>query len=458
MKTKSVLYVLKATKRIAFWSAALTGLALSGLAQTTVAHTVGYKIEETLLGPWNLPIPVNQSDDFPTFALSSDRLHIVYASSCNVVGKSQTCIFVDGHSTLALGKVAAGSLALSPDGKRVAYAVKSGKRWALVVDGHVGVENDEVGQGSLTFSPDGKHLAYAARIGNRWREVMDGQPGEEYENVSGPVFSPDGKHVAYRAQPNRSKWTVVVDGRPGDDYDNITGPIFSPDSKHIAYVTRTNGTWKLKPTCSLVVDGHEIAEYMAISGLSFSPDGQRLVFAALQRLFSKSTEIVDDLNYEAGNVHIVNTTELGTPGYLGTQYSGLSPTASFSPDGKRIAYMAETGLGQYSVVADGMAGPGFHGVGVPVFSTDGKHMAYAAVMEPEKIKKNNLSSVNNSTIVLDGQSGARYMSILDGSLAFSPDGTLEFLALDSDNPSRGVTILLGTLSLHIIRVKYIPVP
>jgi hypothetical protein len=60
MKTKSALRLLKATKQIALWSAALTGLAVSGLAQTTVAPAQttaalpGYKIEETLLGAWDL--------------------------------------------------------------------------------------------------------------------------------------------------------------------------------------------------------------------------------------------------------------------------------------------------------------------------------------------------------------------------------------------------------------------
>jgi type IV secretory pathway protease TraF len=56
---KSVLNLLIATKWIALWSVAMTGLAVAGWSQTTLAPNTNasapvgvYKIEETLIGPW----------------------------------------------------------------------------------------------------------------------------------------------------------------------------------------------------------------------------------------------------------------------------------------------------------------------------------------------------------------------------------------------------------------------
>ena len=84
----------------------------------------------------------------------------------------------------------------------------------------------------------------------------------------------------------------------------------------------------------------------------------------------------------------------------------MKGTPVFSPDGKRVAYSARKG-GRWFVVVDGQAGPEYDGImaGTPVFSPDGKRLAYV----PEKGGK--------WLVVVDGQEGPTYD--MTGHLAFS---------------------------------------
>ena len=106
----------------------------------------------------------------------------------------------------------------------------------VVVDGQEGPQYDSFGEGTLAFSPDSKRLAYAAGKGKRCFVVVDRQEGRTYDNIGtgSPVFSPDGKHVAYGAKKGQ-KWFVVVDGKEGPQYDGIGvgSPVFNPDGKRL---------------------------------------------------------------------------------------------------------------------------------------------------------------------------------------------------------------------------------
>jgi WD40 repeat protein len=90
----------------------------------------------------------------------------------------------------------AGSVAFSPDGKRLAsgsgYHLKPGE--VQVWDAETGQEllSLKGGDGSVAFSPDGKRLTSA------WK-VWDAQTGDELLTIKGAtngVFSPDGKRLA----------------------------------------------------------------------------------------------------------------------------------------------------------------------------------------------------------------------------------------------------------------------
>jgi hypothetical protein len=89
----------------------------------------------------------------------------------------------------------------------LAYAVKTNDAVAVVVDGKVGESYDSVINGSLQISPDGTRIAYAAKRGTESFVVVDGTRSKAYRYTgwgNTPVFSPDGRYVAYIASTGNS--------------------------------------------------------------------------------------------------------------------------------------------------------------------------------------------------------------------------------------------------------------
>ena len=81
------------------------------------------------------------------------------------------------------------------------------------------------------FSPNGKRLAYAVRQGGKMRMIVDGHPDPLEEAVRYPVFSPGSRHVAYAVYENGS-WSARLDGQPlGRKFTRIIsgGPSFRDD-------------------------------------------------------------------------------------------------------------------------------------------------------------------------------------------------------------------------------------
>ena len=152
----------------------------------------------------------------------------------------------------------------SQDSKHLAYwakesdlTAKDGKAF-VVVDGQPGPRYDDIMDMTVALSPDGKRVAYCAWKGESFFPVVDGNPRPEYKSNTAPVFSPDGKRVAYRAfDENVFRWLVVVDGQPGPDaFFFPRDPVFSRDSKHVACATQER----------MVVDNRPGPEYDEIFG------------------------------------------------------------------------------------------------------------------------------------------------------------------------------------------------
>ena len=156
-----------------------------------------------------------------------------------------------------------GSLTVSPDNRRFAYAAVNNGSVAVVVDQKPGKTYE--GVADITFSPDGKRLAYAAVADGKWIAVVDGAESKPYDSIGEgtPVFSPDGARVAFVAASG-DKHALVVDGVAGKPYDTIAGSTvtFSPDGKHVAYVAGREGKWVV------VVDGTEGNPYDGFLGAS----------------------------------------------------------------------------------------------------------------------------------------------------------------------------------------------
>jgi len=501
MITKSAQKTLKSTWRIALCSLAVTVLAATGLAQTTIAPVQataspsgGYEVVEARLGRFDWENGEGNSN-FHGFLLptslpvvSADGRHVLYSyvakTGCATPG---SCLILDGQPiSLEKGVTALnGALALSAEGQHVAYAADDNGTYWMVIDGHAGPKHNDHGflalPSGLTFSPDGKRLAYTTANDDprhyKRLAVVDGESSPEYDQVLNLNFSPNSKRVAFAAKTGK-QWTVVVDGHPGASYDEVYGPIFSPDSDSVAFAAREEKKWfvvvngKAGPEYEgMVENGAGLAKLADIryGALAFSPDSKHLAYAAKRG--GKWVMVVD-----------------------GQEGEGYNQVASpvFSFDGKRVAYSAGRYLSKESgwrVVVDGQEGPLFFETFPAVFSPDGKHLAYGAkkaqwavvvdgkvISAPGELGNWALSPDGNHlayatktrqgfslagpfggggwSVFLDGKPGSEFTVIIPGTLHFGIDGALEFLAAREESHSGLGTEKHGAL----YRVKYTLTP
>lgn len=175
----------------------------------------------------------------------------------------------------------AGSLRVSPDGKRFAVVVVHGDKWTVWVDGVESPEYDAVTDNSIHFSPDSKRVAYGATRGGKGFAVVDGQefPAGLACVMGFPIFDPTGERFLYVTAQPENRASVSVDGKEGETWEALAkgGPVFSPDGKHFLYVVKDGkGT-------RAVVDGIAGPAYENIVAPAFDPSGRHHAYVALTR-------------------------------------------------------------------------------------------------------------------------------------------------------------------------------
>jgi hypothetical protein len=334
----------------------------------------------------------------------------------------------------------------SPDGKRIAYEVKSRGQGYLVVDGILG-KNYERGVNEIEywgyFSPDSQHIVYVADNTDSSCLVVDAVEGKRYDDIRGPLFSGDGKHmvfvgvvsdkgnrlvidgveqivpcdwilnvslsfdgsrIAYFARVG-NVWTPVIDGIPGkesirsSDKDEFS-VIVSPDGKHVAYSVKENSSWYV------MLDGVPGKQYNSgIDTMTFSSTG-RLAYCVGS--FSDRLVVVDGQEYANSSAG----------------WSSDSPV--FSKDGNHVVYFN----GSDMIIDDnritlkqlqtnirfGGFSRSYESV---IFSEDNTRTAWALQYSSES----GIAGENKKAwekMVVDGKVGAKYPKV--GNPSFSPDG------------------------------------
>lgn len=144
------------------------------------------------------------------------------------------------------------------------------------------------------FAPDGRRIAYASRSGENFDIYVTGVDGANVQRLTatgaderGPSFSPDGTHIAFSRGQSGDLYVAAADGsdarRIGSDSADEAEPAWSPDGESIAFVRRTPGTsareiWVVRPdgTGRRRVTSLRAASYTP----SWSPDGERLAFTS----------------------------------------------------------------------------------------------------------------------------------------------------------------------------------
>lgn len=347
----------------------------------------------------------------------------------------------------SIGNFQPGTLTVSADGRRFAYARKESKGWVVEVDGKiegtfkaVGIVHgpvgiyaqvgflDLVGIKPMVFSADSRHLAYGAKEEDSWFMVKDGEKSKPFKSVGSPVLSRDGKRLAFPAQVPGG-WCMVVDGVPGKVFDKLGPPAFSPDGRRFAYAARLNEKERI------VVDGVEGKVYESldvVSGLGawlafptmvaefpvFSADGRLAHHGKLagkwhivvegqdSEAFDKVSDIV--FSPDGKRMAFAARKPRWTVVVDGKDQRVFdeTPYVNFSPDSKRVVMVGEMG-GKQTISVDGKELGTYQAIGVPVFSPDSSRIAFA------------FKTGKQWTAVIDGAPQKAYLSV--DPPVFSPD-------------------------------------
>ncbi|HEX2972630.1 MAG TPA: hypothetical protein VHP11_09875 [Tepidisphaeraceae bacterium] len=307
------------------------------------------------------------------------------------------------HRETRLGRLPERTLpdqvSVSPDGKRIAYLASKGVKVMVVVDGKESKLYEWIVGNHIGFTADSQHVVYQIRRDDKLVMVIDNTEGPAYAAMDGWICSPQGGRVAYVAKKH-GRFVPVIDGVEGKAYDTARLGALT-EMGHVALVAGIGGK-----DC-LVVDGVEGRLFDEIQDVRMSPDGKRVAYRA-QRNADQWYMVVD-----------------GVPGKA---YPQVQPPC-LSADGRRVGYLAGSDQQQVLVV-DGQELPTAAGrpVAGPVFSPDGKRLAYVVAKEGD-----------TAAVVVDDVTGPVYDSV--SHVGFSPDG--QRVAYVAQRGSRSTVVLEG---------------
>jgi len=241
--------------------------------------------------------------------------------------------------------------------------------------------------GQIALSPDGRTVAYTVAMrdqpgrpyGQLWVVDVGTQKatrlGDDKTHASQPHWSPDGKWIAYAGSDGRQSglWVVHPDGSPATFLTQTEGsnsPLpgqgesitWAPDSKQIAYVSATPGPETAEASGDPMVFRRYLYRPTAGEGFTHYNDNRRLHLFVVDvgtkqvRQLTHGTrdehsidwspdgkEVVFVSNYEPNsdeffdyNVFAVRVADGGIRRLTASEHMEYAP--KWSPDGKRIIY------------------------------------------------------------------------------------------------------------------------
>jgi hypothetical protein len=331
------------------------------------------------------------------------------------------------------------SWTISPNRRRIAFSAKVPSGEAVFVDGIPGGTYTEIARYPLTesgvqpqiiFSADSRRVAYVAKRGQKFLVVVDNKAGQEFDNirVGAPVFSAAGQRIAYEAKRG-DKWHVVADGVEGKPFESVTALRFSFDNR-LVYEGKRGNLW------FVVSDGVETPREGYRGPARSGGQGRREVFKFHRSdkwhvvtdgaLSSPYDSLGNNVELSEDGQHVHYRAESGGKQFVvldgkdGQKYDSIEENSyKISPDGKRAAYLARDfeRLGQkYVAVVDGKESKPHDHISEPMFSPDSRRVAYvASTFKPERQR------VAHEVAIIDGIEGERFDRV-GPYFYFSPNG------------------------------------
>ena len=215
-------------------------------------------------------------------------------------------------------------VAISPDGKYLAYVESDGGRESIWVRQLGTQHGDQPGMllppadvqyYGLTFSHDGTYIYYIAvertKVGVLYRvDILKGAAVEVVRNVDSPVtLSPDGTRLAFiRYNPNQAADVLIVANADGTEeemlatrkrpefFTSIVGPEWSPDGKVVACGAGSDTRGSYRGVVAVSLENGSEAEitperWMSIGRFAWLGDASGLILPAAERGASTDKQI-----------------------------------------------------------------------------------------------------------------------------------------------------------------------
>lgn len=229
---------------------------------------------------------------------------------------------------------------------------------AAVPEGYaVRVEQTEAGPvSSVSWGADFRHVFFSAERGGARVFVVDGDMVRAEHRGEG--FSPDGVPFYIEVSPDGAGETLRLGERSFGPYPRIESTRFARAGGAFAFLAQRE-TGRV-----VVLDGREFGPFEAASLPEFTPDGTRSAFWGLRdrtmRLFVDGAQAAAFETKASADAAFL---EFGEP--------------VLAPRGGGVAFTRAVG-DRYTVVRDLKAGPEYAIAFRPLYSNDGKSLAYSA--------------------------------------------------------------------------------